>query len=317
LRTQAAKGTLSPVEALTELQARAATGDLEAVQYAGDIEALAESLRLDGLIYPLKVEALTLSNGRAGGRILDGERRYWASVWCSMQSAEAGFAHATIDVLVLHHERDGAALERLQWAANTQRRDMPVMILAEAASRVHAELAVALKVNRVDTFARYGLVNIKNGRERMLLVKVTAMEMQRRTGKVIGERMLYRLLMFVNRITAEARRLAIAANLDYRALETVAAAEPAAQASIIRSMLMGDEAESTQKHRAASAPGIAHAMQQFLTMGQVAQTGGRTWSALCHADAEIQKAYLLAARDALAALTRHVHEVERLVNKFP
>jgi hypothetical protein len=151
----------------------------------------------------------------------------------------------------------------------------------------------------------------------MLLVKVTAMEMQRRTGKVIGERMLYRLLMFVNRITAEARRLAIAANLDYRALETVAAAEPAAQASIIRSMLMGDEAESTQKHRAASAPGIAHAMQQFLTMGQVAQTGGRTWSALCHADAEIQKAYLLAARDALAALTRHVHEVERLVNKFP
>jgi hypothetical protein len=289
LRAQAAKGLLSPVEVLTELQARAATGDLEAVQYAGDIEALAESLRLDGLIYPLKVEALTLPDGRAGGRILDGERRYWASVWCSMQSDAAGFAHATIDVLVLHHERDGVALERLQWAANTQRRDMPVMILAEAASRVLTELESALQVNRIDTLARYELSNLSKGRDRMLLVKLTAIEIHRRTGKSISDRMLYRLLMFVNRLTIEARRLAIAANMDYRALETVAAAEPAEQAGVIRRLLNGLPTDPNKPSSVNLTPAVAHAMHLYETLIQVFSSDGRVWHAIRKADEETLK----------------------------
>jgi hypothetical protein len=141
-------------------------------------------------------------------------RSYWASVWCSMQSDAAGFAHATIDVLMLHDARDGAVKERLQWAANSQWRDMPEMIIAEAAARILTELESVLLVNRIDRLAHYGLNNLKRGKDRMLLVKLTAIEMHRRTGKVISERMLYRLLMFVNRLTTEARRLAIAANLD-------------------------------------------------------------------------------------------------------
>jgi hypothetical protein len=315
LRAQAAKGLLSPVEVLAELQARAGAGDLEAVQYAGDIEALAESLRLDGLIYPLKVESLTLPNGRAGGHIVDGERRYWASVWCSMKSDAVDFAQTTIDVLMLHLERDGAALEHLQWAANIQRRDMPVMIMAEAAARMLNELESALQVNRIDTLARYGLNNLKKGKDRMLLVKLTAIEMHRRTGKSVSERMLYRLLMFVNRLTTEARRLAIAANLDYRALETVAAAEPAQQIGVIRCLVNGLPSVSASSCLTGVDPAITHAMQLFETLKQVADHDSRVWLALHKADDETRRDYLSAMQETLSALMQQMNAVELLMRQ--
>jgi hypothetical protein len=312
LRVQAAQGSLSPVEVLTALKARAERGDPEGVQYAGDIETLGESLRLDGLIYPLKVESLTLSDGQIGGKIVDGERRYWASVWCSMQPDSPPFAQAVIDVLMLRTEREGAAMERLQWAANTQRRDMPVMILAEAAACIQAELASALQVNRIDLLARFGLANLKKGRDRMLLVQLTSIELRRRTGKQISERMLYRLLMFVNRITTEARRLAIAANLDYRALETIAATEPAEQSGVIRRMVNGLPPDTNKPSHEDSSPAIAHALHQFESLAQMLETDGRVWHAICDAEEEIRQDYLCAARDAFSILSKHVLAVEHL-----
>jgi hypothetical protein len=313
LRVQAAQGSLSPVEVLTALKVRAENGDLEGVQYAGDIEALGESLRLDGLIYPLKVEPLTLSDGRMGGQIVDGERRYWASVWCSMQPDSPPFAQAVIDVLMLRAEREDASMERLQWVANTQRRDMPVMILAEAAACIQAELASALQVNRTDLLARYGLANLKKGRDRMLLVQLTSIELHRRTGKQISERMLYRLLMFVNRMTTEARRLAIAANLDYRALETVAAATPAEQISVIRRIVDGLPPETNKPYFVDISPAIAQAMHQFELLEKMIETESRFWQALCKADEERRQDYLCAARDALNVLSKHVIAVEQLI----
>lgn len=312
LRAQATKELLAPVEVLTELQARAASGDLEAVQYAGDIEALAESLRLDGLIYPLKIEALTLPDSRASGRILDGERRYWASVWRSMQPESTPFTSATIDVLVGSRDLDCNETQRLQWAANTQRRDLPVMIQAETVARIHAELASAFQHHRSDVLAQYGLSHEVKRRDRMLLVKIAAIEMQKRTGKPVSERMLYRLLMFANRMTTEARRLAIAANLDYRALETVAAAEPADQAGVIRRIVNGLPPDSIKSCPADLDPSIVHAMRLLQTLKQITEAGGRVWLRLSEADDDTRRDYLFASREAVSALMHQIHEMEQI-----
>jgi hypothetical protein len=126
--------------------------------------------------------------------------------------------------------------------------------------------------------------------------------------------MLYRLLMFVNRMTKETRRLAIAANLDYRALETVAVAEPAEQADVIQRIVNGLPPETGKPNAFHVSPVITHDMHQFESLTQTIQAEGRVWRAICKADATTREEYLCAAREIAGALAHHISHVEKMAH---
>lgn len=318
LRAQAASGKFAAPVIMAELERREAAGDLEASQYLKDIDELAESLRADGLIYPLKVEALDAPDAYGAARILDGERRYWAIVRCAMQGEARPFELAEVDVLVRQAQLDERARRRLQWQANSQRRGMPVMALAEAVAQIHGELAAALQANRGAALARFGLAGEAKGRDRTLLVKMTALDVRARTGRALSERMVYRLLMFVNRLTPEARALAKAADLDYRALERIASAAPEQQIDVIAQVLSAEPVGPLRSTQAQAIPPsvLCRHMQQCVALTHALLPTRRVWELLQHAPATFRAEYLTTLREMLDVVLAHVQETEELENKL-
>lgn len=315
LRAQAASGKFAAPAILAELERRAAAGDLEAGQYLKDIDELAESLRADGLIYPLKVEVLDAPDAPGTARILDGERRYWACVRRGMQGEALPFELAEVDVLVREAGLDERATRRLQWQANSQRRGMPVMALAEAVAQIHGELAAALQANRAEALARFGMAGEAKGRDRTLLVKMTAIEVRSRTGRSLSERMVYRLLMFVNRLTQEARALAKAADLDYRALEAISSAPSERQLATIQSVVFGNGGVKMETKSGTCHSNNVALHQRILGLAAFTQqlrSSDRVLSLLSTASVDDRRDYVAASRETLMALREHVDVVEQL-----
>ena len=235
LRRQLTHASHSASEVLMQLMSSAAQGDLAAIGYVESIRGLASSIQTLELQQPIIV---TPAQALGQYHILDGERRYWATLYLALQQVQPGEAaatylqHATIPAIVNAKIVSADDVTRVQWATNLQREEIPAIDFAEAAAHVHADF-----IARLDADPRPHLEALRTNYERSspkeVAYSLTEREVQRLTGRPLARRSLYLYLALAEKLCPQAKALARAHRISVNRLEGIVRLRPDDQVATI------------------------------------------------------------------------------------
>ena len=258
-RQRAAEGGAQALAIMNELIRRAELeDDLEAKGYLDGIQSLATSISTVGLQQPVRVTSEHNKMGEPVYRIVDGERRYWAMLYRSLQTDPERALAGQIAVILSDAVNSADDIQRAQWAANLYHEAISVVDYADAVWRIREDFLARLDSERT----RY-LSELGPSAETMSLsdaaIQLTINEMTRLTGRILQRRNLYRYLAVAEKLSPPAKALARAHNLGLRTLLTLSRWQDDKQVEAITAMIQaGDDDGDESKTEGNSSPKLGH-----------------------------------------------------------
>ena len=254
-RQRAAEGGAQALAIMNELIRRAELeDDLEAKGYLDGIQSLATSIRTVGLQQPVRVTSEHNKMGEPVYRIVDGERRYWAMLYRSLQTDPERALAGQIAVILSDAVNSADDIQRAQWAANLYHEAISVVDYADAVWRIREDFLARLDSERT----RY-LSELGPSAETMSLsdaaIQLTINEMTRLTGRILQRRNLYRYLAVAEKLSPPAKALARAHNLGLRTLLTLSRWQDDKQVEAITAMIQAGDESKTEGN---SSPKLGH-----------------------------------------------------------
>lgn len=236
LREALRNGGLTADTALQALLERAASGDAVAGWHARDITALAANIRAVGLQQPIRVWRDQAKDGSTLFRIIDGERRFWAHVYLLAQGGPVASRWSHIAASIAPDAWSLDDVHRAQWAANLNRRDVPVIELALAVRAIFERNERRFAVNKQPFLDRLGK-EAADLTEFEQLVALTALDVGDLLARPLKPPTIRAYLGIARNLSDESVIEARARNAGFRALMAAASRQsPESQLEFLRSL---------------------------------------------------------------------------------
>jgi hypothetical protein len=190
---------------IAQLSARMANGDREAEAYFLGIQGLAEDIQARGQLSAVLVYPLQSPNNTVKYQLIDGERRFWAHVYLSLQP---GSTVSTMRAEVRTDLESASADDILgmQWSANMQRDNVCAIDIAEF---VHAKREEAVRHIELDPqLLAAWRKGEQSGAPRDAAQHMVCHDLAHTFGRPLKRRAYYQYLSLVEKLAAPVKVLA-------------------------------------------------------------------------------------------------------------